>query len=308
MVRSPRIADPLLLLLALAGLGGCRAIPRTKTVDDQVVAARELTRQGMASMVKSRWDEAEKKLWQAVRACPQDCTARQHYAEVLWHQGERAEALEQLTQAIKMSDGVTADSYVRLGEMHLALHQPAAAARYADQALRADISSPRAWQLWGQLLAEEKRWDESLSAYQRVLSLEPENMTARLAMANIYLQQQRPQRALATVDAVAANRPLNDLPSEWWKLKGAALLAMQQPARAQETLQLALETLEPDAALYRQMASVCLANEQVQQASWALEQARELAPEESPEELAMLGQKLQELRLAAESNAEIVVR
>lgn len=281
-IDGPMNARSLTCWLAFAGclLTGCRTFRPTRTVDDKVLAARELTRQGMSAMVKQHWDEAEDRLRQAVRTCPKDGAARQQYAEALWHAGRKAEAVDQMTQALEMSGNVTADSYVRLGEMHLAMQETAAAARMADKAQSHDIQSPSAWQLRGAVLERENRLPEALTAYQRVLSLAPDHQPARMAMARIYLAQRRPQRALSTLAVMESQVAEPELPSTVGKMKAAALLALDQPDRALETLEAALErTGTPDTELYQQLAQASLATGNLSRASWAVSEARRMQPD-----------------------------
>lgn len=251
-------------------------------------------------MVKQHWDEAEDRLRQAVRTCPDDGTARQQYAEALWHAGRKAEAVDQMTRALEMSGNVTADSYVRLGEMHLAMQETAAAARMADKAQSHDIQSPSAWQLRGAVLERENRLPEALTAYQRVLSLAPDHQPARMAMARIYLAQRRPQRALSSLAVMESQVAEPELPSTVGKMKAAALLALDQPDRALETLESTLErTGTPDTELYQQLAQASLATGNLARASWAVSEARRMQPDAAGiAQLDLLTSQIESQRLA----------
>src|SRR5436190_15593274 len=77
--------------LLVASLG-CRSFcPRS--LEQNVVDARQASLQGMDAMQQGRWDEAERIFAGAVKSCPEDERARGCYADTLWHRGACEQAL-----------------------------------------------------------------------------------------------------------------------------------------------------------------------------------------------------------------------
>ncbi|MCO6455635.1 MAG: tetratricopeptide repeat protein [Pirellulaceae bacterium] len=210
------------LLLAMLPLSiGCATLlpgPRT----EEITAARQMSIRGVDAMQRGQWDEAEGLFNQAIAKCPVDERARCHYAETLWHRGAHGDAIAQMREAVRLSGGSAALS-LRLGEMYLEQGNLRQAARYADEAVAQRAELPRAWALHGDVLARQGKAEEALASYHRALSYQDHFPRVQLAVSEIYRQQQRPDRALGTLTALADQYPPGQIPPEVFWQRGLAL-------------------------------------------------------------------------------------
>ncbi len=201
-----------LLALSCAPQCGCRVF-RCHASDEAVSAARDLSLQGLDAQQKGRCDQAEELFASAIQRCPQDERARCCYAEILWQRGAQDEAVTHMEEAVRLS-GSDPQRRVQLGKMYLARGQAHQASVQADKAIAANRQSAAAWALHGDVLKAEGLRSEALASYHRALSIQQHYPEVQLALADLYGQQDRPQRALATLQALADHYPPDELPSE----------------------------------------------------------------------------------------------
>ncbi|MCA9154676.1 MAG: tetratricopeptide repeat protein [Planctomycetales bacterium] len=257
-------------------VAGCSSLS-PNPVADNVVSARQMSMRGLDALHRGRWDEAETDFAAAVQACPVDERAHQHYAETLWHRGARAEALEHMRTAIKLS-GQDPNLLVRIGQMHLALDELGPASQYAEAALQRNRQLPDAWALRGDVASRSRAWDEALASYHRALNLH-ENMPAvQRAVAEIYLTQGNAHRALATVQAAAAAYPSDQTPVELLTIEGVALKSLGQFDAAVARLTAAAERGTPSDELLYQLGHARLLAGDPANARLALNEALKLNP------------------------------
>jgi tetratricopeptide (TPR) repeat protein len=191
--------------------------------------------QALDAQQQGRWDEAEALFAAAVEQCPSDDRARQGYAEALWRRGLQTEAVTHMEEAVRLS-GSDPERLVQLGGMYLAQGQTHRAAEQALQAIAANPQHAGAWALRGQVQQVEGMRDEALASYFRALSFQPHQPAVQLAIAEIYAQQNRPQRALATLQALAADYPPARVPPEVRHREGLALRELGRHADANAAL------------------------------------------------------------------------
>lgn len=241
------------LLLAL--LSGCVAVRPPWRSSRDLLAARELTLQAVGAMRHGDWDTAQRALAEAVEKCPADEEVRRYYSQVLWQQGRRSEAVAHLEHALSLASTPDPATVVQLGQMYADIGQLAAAQRQADRAVQMDVDSAPAWRLMGRIQHQLDKRDEALRAYQRALSLDPEDSATRLRVAAIYLEWNRPGRALGTLSPLQSAA---DMPYEagvLWELRGRALLASGRADEAVVALEQATAYAHPSAGLLAELAA-----------------------------------------------------
>jgi tetratricopeptide (TPR) repeat protein len=184
--------------------GGCRVFRSHKISDESIAAARQLSLQGIDAQQRGQWDRAETLFAAAILKCPSDERARCGYAESQWHRGAFPEAISHMEEAVRLS-GDDPERMVRLGQMYRARGDLTKAAGLADRAISVNGQLAAAWALRGEVLQLQGNRNEALASYHRALSYEQPLPEVQLAIAEIYSQENRPQRALATLQSLASS-------------------------------------------------------------------------------------------------------
>jgi len=218
-----------LLLLVPAGLG-CSGFSRRLQPDD-VVLARQIAQRGMDSVDAGNWQRAEQFFAQAVDVCPVDERVQARYAEALWRRGARKDALEHMQEAVRLSGG-DPELVVRLGEMYLATNDLQQAARLAERVILSGRQLASAYRLRGDIRQRQGKSDGALADYHRALAMQPQYPEVRMAIAGVYYQQGRPQRALATLQALAGSYSSGEEPATLLFWQGLAYKALGRSDQA----------------------------------------------------------------------------
>ena len=242
----------LLVLVSAGGLCGCRAF-RCHTSDEAVSAARDLSLQGLDAQQKGRAGEAEQLFAAAVERCPQDERARCCYAEVLWQRGAQDEAVQHMEEAVRLS-GSDPQRRVQLGKMYLARGQLHQASVQAERATSADRQLAAAWALSADVLKAEGLRDEALAGYHRALAIQPHYPEVQIALSDLYGLQDRPQRALATLQALADHYPPDQVPSDVSYRQGLVLRRLARYEDAAEQLAAAIRQGPATADMHFELA------------------------------------------------------
>jgi len=209
-------------VFALLLVAGCRAFRCPKASDEAIASARQLSLQGMAARNHGRWDQAESLYAEAVQQCPRDERARCGYAESLWQRGEQEQGVAHMEEAVRLS-GHDPERLVQLGNMYLARGELARAAAQADRAISASRDLASAWALRGKVLQNQGSRTEALASFHRALTLQQQYPEVQLALAEIYCEQGRPQRALTTLQGLADSLPADQVPVDVLVRQGLAL-------------------------------------------------------------------------------------
>lgn len=240
-----------LLLASVAS--GCRTCcPRS--LEKNVVDARQASLSGLDAMQQGRWNEAEQIFATAVKASPVDERARGCYAETLWQRGACREAVSQMREAVKLS-GSDPHRLVQLGEMYLALGQVNEAAQCAEEATSRNCRVGSAWALKGDVCVARRHYDDALASYHRSIAYNAHQPRIQLAISQIYLNQERPQRALSTLETLAEQFPPGEIPGDVYATQGICLAAMNRPHDAVEMLKSAVEKGPANADWFAALAS-----------------------------------------------------
>ena len=220
--------------LAIVTGAGCRLIPRSGPVPQEVADARRLCNEGLSAADRKDLLRAEGLLEQAVKNCPTDVDARRHYADVLWQRGERMAAVTQIAEALRLSPGDTI-LCIDGGRMYMELGLLDDADRLSREAVRVAPRSEKAWRLHGQVALARGRPEEALADYHRALAIAPDDRELILDTAEIYRRLGRPQRALATLAILGESYPPNQTPPQVLALEGMAQEALDRPTDAIES-------------------------------------------------------------------------
>lgn len=264
--RRYRLPAPCYALTAVLVAGsvlpaGCRVFRGHKVSDECIAAARQLSLQGIDAQQRGQWDRAEMLFAAAILKCPSDERARCGYAESLWQRGAQADAISHMEEAVRLS-GDDPERLVRLGQMYRTRGDLAQAARMAQRAIVTDTQSAAAWALRGDVQQAQGQRGEALASYHRALSYEPSLPAVQLAIADIYAQENRPQRALATLQSLAASFAPGKVPADVLFREGLALRALGRHQDSVRALaKSADQTNPPPEVLYELARSQLLADD-----------------------------------------------
>ncbi|MFM1996073.1 MAG: hypothetical protein RLZZ111_460 [Planctomycetota bacterium] len=227
-------ASPVLVCALALVATGCRFLPRSGPVPQNVADTRRLCNEGLSAVDRNDLLRAESLLERAVKNCPTDVDARRHYADVLWQRGERMEAVTQIAEALRLSPGDTG-LCIDGGRMYMELGLLDDADRLTREAVRSAPRSDQAWRLHAQVALARGRPEDALADLHRALALAPDDRELILETAEVYRRLGRPQRALATLAILGESYPPNQTPPQVLALEGMAQEALDRPADALES-------------------------------------------------------------------------
>ncbi len=231
------------LLVLSCGCHTLRARRETRALSD----ARQNSLRGAEKLQQNKLQEAEVLFSEALRRSSADERAQAGMAEVLWQRGDHAPAIQHMAEAATISGG-NPDTLVRLGEMNLQQGALDEALSQADLALENQRSHAGAWALRGKVLQQRQQLEEAMSCYHRALSDQPNLPGVQIALAEIYRDLGRPQRALATLDAMTDGQPSERVSPQALMLKGLALADMGEANAARGCLKNAALCCRDDAS------------------------------------------------------------
>jgi tetratricopeptide (TPR) repeat protein len=185
----------------------------------------------MDAVDAGNWQRAEEFFAKAVEVCPVDERVQSRYAEALWRRGSRQEAVEHMNEAVRLSGGDPV-LVVRLGEMHLQTGELEQASHLAERVIQSGRQEANAYRLRGAVMDRQGKWHEALADYHRALSIQPHYPEVQMAIAEVYYRQDRPQRALSTLQGLAGSCPSGEEPAETLYWQGLACEALGRHEQA----------------------------------------------------------------------------
>ena len=260
-----------LWLIALS-LTGCASVRTRGPVESDVITARQLTHRGIDASCRDKWDEAERLFFQAAEISHDDVPARHHYARACGGEARHQDAIAAMVQAVQLS-GSDPQLHVELGEMYLAVGDLDQARSQADSAVRGNPHLAAAWALRGDLRRRQDDNTGALAAYHRALSLQPDYPRVQLEVADLYLRQDHPGRALATLDRLAQGYATNAVPGEVCYRQGLALLSLNRHDEAVDRLVAAIDRGVVTADVYYHLGQADLLSGRPADARWAVKQS-----------------------------------
>lgn len=226
--------------LVVAMLGGCRFLPRSGPAPADVAQARRLANEGLSAADRDAFAEAAALLDRAVRSCPADVEARRHYAEVLWKQGERLAAIDQISTALRQSPS-DPDLCVCAARMYLEMGLLDDADRLAGEATRLAGGSASAWHVHGQVALARGQERDALADFHRGLALAPDDRPLLLDTATVYRRLGKPQRLLATLAVLGETYGTDRVPADVLVMEGMAQESLGRTADAIASYRRAVE-------------------------------------------------------------------
>lgn len=227
-----------------ASLNGCQSF-RARQREAGITEARQFSLRGADALQSSKFDDAEALFSEALRRCPTDERAHWGMAEIQAKKGDCHSAAVHMQEASRLS-GNNPDMLVRLGEMHLEAGQTDQAVQQAQAALNSNRNHWGAWQLQGKIYQQQQLWQQALDCYHRALMSKPNNPTAQMAAADIYLRLGRPQRALATLERMSDLQSAECQLATVHLLRGIALASLGQTEEAKLCLREATQRAAPE--------------------------------------------------------------
>ena len=296
-----RYARSWMIVVLLAALSpvGCRLPSRQGPVPQSVAECRRLSQQGVAALDRGRQQDAEALLVKAVAACPVDAEAHRHYAESLWRRGARREAIAQLEESSRLA-GDDATISTRLAEMYLANNQLELARQNADRAIDLDARLPGAWAIRGKVMRTAGLTRDALADDLRALGYAPKDRETLLEVAELYRQENQPERALQTLQTLAETYSPGEEPGQVLHLLGLAYVALGRCDDAVENLSLAVARGKPTPEMFCSLGEAQLLLGHATEAAVAARQALAIQPQHRPS-LALL----EHIQLAQQSQGTL---
>jgi len=250
-------------------------------VPKSLATCRQLAQQGIAAAERGQHQQAEALLAKAVKACPDDAEARRHYAESLWSRGACREAITQLKEATQL-DTESAMLSVRLAEMYLATGQMEPARQRAEQALDLNPKLPGAWAIRGRVMHVAGQLEQALADYHRSLAYAPDNRQVLSNLAELCLQLNRPQRALATLHRLGNTYSPGEEPPAVLYLTGMAYMGLGRYQDGAESFSATANRGDRTPEVFYRLGEAQLLAGNPAEAAAAVHRALQIHPQHSP--------------------------
>ncbi|MBN2199645.1 MAG: tetratricopeptide repeat protein [Candidatus Aminicenantes bacterium] len=145
----------------------------------------------LASLQIKRKDyaRAEETLLKSLSLNPDDVEARSRLARVYRETGAQDKAEEEFLKAHALNPSTTTS--LNLAQHFYDRGRPEKALEYADEAAAADGLSVPAWNIRGVILSRLGRNAEAATSFEKVLSLQPENVASAYNLAATYISLER---------------------------------------------------------------------------------------------------------------------
>ena len=192
------------------------------------------------SVESGREDQAFSYLQQLVKNSPDNLAAQEQLADLYVRSGRPEQAIRQLEQAVEATKN-RHSLHVKLGNFYLDGRKLLAAERQAQLAIEMEPDSPQAWELKGDVHGYKREWAESTNAYQRALGLDPRNPQITIKVCGIFLETERPLRALSSIERLIAESTTSSQSQEILLMHGTILTRVNNYKRAIEQFQTACE-------------------------------------------------------------------
>ena len=193
-----------------------RAVPfLQRAVEINRNSAPALNALGIAYQDQGRIEEAMTLLNHAIRSNPHYYQARISLGNLLVEQNRTAEAIDQFNEAIRTRPGLNEANFgiaqamlKQLGNKGVAVDREVVEKIIAllesvysrdPEYPQVRIALARSHQLLADLLKVEQRFDAAEQQLRMALKLDPESITLRIELANVYLEQGRFERVEATL-------------------------------------------------------------------------------------------------------------
>jgi tetratricopeptide (TPR) repeat protein len=284
----------LLIVLSWATIGvggGCQALhPFAQTTKAKLSSAREWANGGLEAFQSGHMQRAQGFFKRATEQSPTDFRSRANLARTLSQSGELNTAIAEMQQAVKHSANDPA-MLVELGAMYLSAGQIANANAQAEIALAANHRFASAWKLKGQIARSQNELDQALAHLHKAASCSPDRLDIHLELVNTYRAKDEPLKALAAVDHLLAQHPIDSQPIQAIVAKSEILMQLNQQSTAIATLRRAQTGDSTSAEIAARLVQLQIRTGRLANAKATLNQARIQFPDS--DQLLELAQILQ---------------
>lgn len=258
--------------------GGCCTFGKRENVQS-IIAARELTTQGLSAMHRGQCDEASRLLRQASEADPEDLRIRRHLASSLAQSGRKDLATWELKQTLARCED-DPSVHIDLGKLLLEQGEPHAASAHADKAIEIDHELAEAWLLKGRCDMAAGQHARAVPSLHRAANADPDCREAFLELAECWSATGEPLRALSALDLHNSQFAADQVPLRAVELTGRVLLDLGQHNRASRILAEATRRPETSRAVWLMLVESCHAGGDLVAAQQAARSAQQLYPED----------------------------
>ncbi|MCB2185747.1 MAG: tetratricopeptide repeat protein [Deltaproteobacteria bacterium] len=157
-------------------------------------------------------------------------------AELQMDHGHAGQALSYLQQA-SAADPQSGYLHLEVAQVMVKLGKPKQAQAEALAAVKLNPDLLDGWQLLGGIYSSNREVSSAIDAFEKVLTLDPEQQEAKLFLGSLYLDDNRPERARRVLEALVQQRPKLALARYYL---GQALSTLRRYTAAERELKLAL--------------------------------------------------------------------
>lgn len=234
--------------------------------------------------LKKRYDEQSVQAYRkAVELHPVNPEFREDLAMAYYCSGQLPSAIHELSKASRL-DYTNASYPKALGMLHVEQGDYEEAVRDLKRSLELAPADAQAHGMLGQALARQGLTNLAIAEYERALDLDPDLYLLHLSMARAYAQAGRHERAVESFRKFLArvgNQEKTRMLGEAYVDMGRSYLANNNPARAAEVFQAALQRNPQDARALHGLAQVAVARKDYARAQRWLDRALEAEPRSS---------------------------
>jgi tetratricopeptide (TPR) repeat protein len=197
-----------------------------------------------------KYDEALKYCEDVIKRAPRSTLGYNLRARIKVMQDDVKGAISDLDEALGIN-GNDLQALLMRSQLHASQGDDAKAKADVDKALKVDPDLTPGIRLRSMLAAQQKRWGDAISDLQLLLQSDPTNTELRLQLAQYYVGDNRPRRAIELLTSILDGiRDENDpkqreVKSDALRSRGDALLSVGKHAEAIKDYDEALK-LEPE--------------------------------------------------------------
>jgi len=249
-----------------------------------VAKSHKLQQEGAISYEQGDWENAEKKLSEAVKINEKDLEIRRNYAESLWRMGRKQQAIAQLTEGIQVSRGKDMKIMLSLAEKCYDMGDYDTAFDCAEQTIslaNAENKSTidQAWVIRARVNWRRGQLQQALNDYHKAISLNAKDPVILSELASLQEALGMPDRALVTWQSVGRLYPPDQEPQHVVLGRGNAYMAMRLYHEAGDQFTLANKRWPQNVETYFRLTEAKLACGQLQDAARTAKLAVEIAPD-----------------------------
>jgi len=262
---------------------GC-ILPQLNKAKVDAAKSRKLQQEGATFYEQGDWENAEKKLSEAVKINEKDMEIRGNYAESLWQMGKKQQAIAQLTEAVRVSQGKDVKIMLSLAEKCYDMGDYDTAFDCAEQTIfLASVENKsiidQAWVIRARVNWRRGHLQQALNDYHKAISLNAKDPVILSELASLQETLGMPDRALVTWQSVSRLYPPDQEPQQVVFGRGNAYMAMQLYHEANDQFVLANKRWPQNVETYCRLTEAKLACGQIQDAAQVAKLAIEIAPD-----------------------------